>query len=160
GLGKAGAEPAKRLLPGHLGNAREGVGNRLALLVRTQRVEPHAVGPVVAEDLPAELDRGPDDLRMVVADVAVQGRAGADAVLAEHIHPPPDADPVAVITLRPRPHRGRIPGGRARERGNAAGERKELDVGDDPECQARATRPLELWAVPDRGVRKRAIVTR
>jgi len=35
----------------------------------------------MAEDLPAELDRGANDLRVVVADVAVQGRAGADAVL-------------------------------------------------------------------------------
>ena len=45
-----------------------------------------------------------DDLRMVIAELAVQRGAGADAVTAQHLHDPPDADPVAVIAHRPVAH--------------------------------------------------------
>src|SRR6516162_3905042 len=136
------------------------MGDRLAFFLRAQSVEPYAVGPVVAEDLPAELDRRPDDLRVVVADVAVQCRAGADAVLAQHIHQPPDADPIAIVALRPGAYRRRIARRGAGLTGDAAGERKELDIGDDPEREPGAAGPFELGTVFDRDVGERAVVAR
>src|SRR6267378_3445839 len=160
GLGEAGAEPAGGFLAGHLGDAGKGVGDRLALFVGAEGVEPNAVGPVVAEDLPTELDCGADDLRVVVADVAVQCRAGADAVLAQHIHQPPNADPVAVVALRPGPYRGCVAGRRAGLAGDAAGERKELDIGDDPDRDQSAVGPFELWPLVDRDIGKRTVIAR
>jgi hypothetical protein len=41
---------------------------------------------------------------MVIAELAVQRGAGADAVTAQHLHDPPDADPVAVSRHRPVAH--------------------------------------------------------
>ncbi len=160
GLGEAGAEPAERLPAGRLGDAREGARDRLLLLVGTERVEPDAVGLVVAEDLPAELDGGADDLRVMVADVAVQGRAGADAVPAQDLHQPPDADPVAVVALRPGAHRGRISDRAAGLAGDAAAQREEFDVGDDPDRDPRPARPFELWPLVDRHIGKGSIVAR
>src|SRR5262249_21758040 len=154
------AEPTDRLFAGHLGDAGERVGDRLAFFLWAQCVEPHAVSPVVAEDLPAELDRGAHDLRVLVADVAVQCRAGPNAVLAQHIHRPPDAAPVAVVGWRPGAHRGRIAGWRPGLAGDTAGERKELDIGDDPDRQPGATRPFELGAVLDRNIGERAVIAR
>jgi len=78
----------------------------------------------VAEDLPAELDRRLDDLRMMIADVAVESRAGADAALAHDVHDAPDADPVAVIALRPSAHRGHRRLRRVGAAGNAEGQRE------------------------------------
>src|SRR5437016_4939370 len=94
GLGKPRAEPADRLLAAERGDLGERPGDRLAFLCRLHLIEPARIGLVVAEDLPAELDRGLHDLRMVVADVAVEVGAGADAALLQHLHDPPDADPV------------------------------------------------------------------
>src|SRR5262252_208366 len=159
-LGETGAEPTDRLLAGHLGDARESVRNRLSLLAGSELVEPYAVGAVVAKDLPAELHRRPHNLWVMVADVAVEGRAGADAVLAEHIHQPPDADAIAVVALRPGAHRGRVADGRAGIRGDAAAEWEEFDIGDNPECDPGAAGPFELWPILDRNIRKRAVVAR
>src|SRR5439155_18249031 len=106
-------------------------GDRGALLLRLHLVEPQGIGFVVAEDLPAQLDRGFDDLRVMVADVAVEGRAGADAAPAQDIHDAPDADPVTVIALRPGAHRGHSRAAVIGARGDAAGQREELDIRND-----------------------------
>src|SRR5271170_6342569 len=44
--------------------------------------------------------------------------------------------------------------------GNTLGQRKELDIGDDPHRQPSSARPFEFGPVVDRRVRKRAIVAR
>src|SRR6516162_3590198 len=160
GLGEPGAEPAGRFLAGHLGDAGERVGDRLPFFLGAQGVEPHAVGTVVAEDLPAELDRSADDLRVMVADVAVQRRASADAVLAQHIHQPPDADPVAIIALRPGAHRGWVAQLRARLTGDGAAQWKEFNIGDDPDREPGAAGPFELGTLVDRNIGKRAVIAR
>src|SRR5204862_7539212 len=95
-----------------------------------------------------------------VTDIAVQGRAGADAVFAQHIHQPPNADPVAVIALRPGAHRGCVAGWRPGLPGDAAGERKELDIGNHPDREASAAGPFELWPLVNRDIGKRTVVAR
>ena len=132
----------------------------LALLVAAQLVEPYAVCLIMPEDLPAELDCRPDDLRVVVANIAVEGRAAPDAVFAQHIHQPPNADPVAIVALGPGTHRWRIAWRRPGVAGDAAGERKEFDIGDDPDRDEGAAGPLEFWPAVDRGIRKRAVIAR
>src|SRR5690348_5117574 len=52
-LGKTGAEPADRLLPGKRADLGQHAMNRRALFSRLHLVEPARVGLVVAEDLPA-----------------------------------------------------------------------------------------------------------
>ena len=159
-FGEARAEPAPRLLAGQCRDLGQRAGNRLPLLLRLHLIEPQGIGLVVAEDLPAQFDRGFDDLRVVIADVAVQGRAGADPVFLQHIHDPPDADAVAVIALRPGAHRGNRRLARIGASRDAAGQREEFDVGDDPDREAGAVGPIELWPVVDRGIGERAVIAR
>ena len=158
GLGEPAAEPARRLFAGHLGDARQGAVDCFALLYRAQRIEPHAVGLVVAEDFPAKLDRGANNLGMMVTNVAIQRRAGADAMLAEQIHESPDANAVAVIALRPSADRWRVAGRRSGIRWDPAGQRKELDIGNDPDGEPGIVWPGQLWPVLDRNIGKRSII--
>ena len=62
-------------------------------------------------ELPAEFDRVLDDLRVVIADIAVDRRGGAYAMLGQHIHDAENTDAVAVIALTPGAHRRRVAGG-------------------------------------------------
>src|SRR5437016_6189459 len=94
----------------------------------------------------------------MVADVAVEGRAGADAVLAQHIHDAPDADPVAVVALRPGAHRGYRRAAVIGARGDAAGQREEFDIGNDPDGEPGAVGPFEPRPVVDRDIGERAVI--
>src|SRR6266849_6163066 len=161
GLGEPRPEPADRLLAAQRGDLGEGPGDRLAFFLRLHLIEPARIGLVMAEDLPAELDRGLHDLRVMVANVAVEVRAGADAALLQHLHNPPDADPVAVVALRPGAHRGGwLRTSVVRAAGDADAQRKELDIGDDPDRKPGAARPFELWPLVDGDIAERAIIAR
>src|SRR4029077_1041430 len=61
-------------------------------------------GWVGADQLPAEPAGFLDDLGVMVSHLAVQRRAGADAIPRQHFHYPPDADAVAIVAHRPVPH--------------------------------------------------------
>ena len=52
----------------------------VALLRRVHLGQPQRVGLVVADQLPAEPEGFLDDLRVMIADLAVERGAGADAV--------------------------------------------------------------------------------
>src|SRR2546421_7162969 len=67
---------------------------------------PSQVSLVMADPFPAEFAALLDDFRVMVAHLAVQRGAGADAVATQYLHQPPDADAVAVITHRPVAHVG------------------------------------------------------
>ena len=98
------AKPADRPFPARLLQAIERIVNELALLFGGDRVQALAIGLVVADELPAKLDRLRDDLRMKFANVAVDGRRCTNAVLRQHIHDAPDADAIAVVALGPGAH--------------------------------------------------------
>src|SRR5438477_2365018 len=84
-------------------NAVDRRPHRIAFLRTVHFGKPQRVGLVVADQLPPEPARLLDDLRMVIANFAVKRGAGADAVAGQHLHDPPDADPVAVIPHGPVP---------------------------------------------------------
>src|SRR5262245_40654127 len=95
------------------------------------------VAVVVAHKLPVELDRVLYDLGIIVAHLAVEGNSAAHAVPGEHLHDAKDADAVAIVTRGPVDDIRRF----ARSARYRLIQRKGLDVGDDPEGDARAIRP-------------------
>src|SRR5215510_4809778 len=118
----------------------------------------------MADQLPAEPTGLLDDLRMMIADLAVQRGAGADAIAGQNLHDPPDADPVAVIPNRPVAD-VRDLGVFARHplvevAGHHVVEPKELDVRIDPKRHPGIAGPGQLRAAGDRQIGKRAIASR
>ena len=160
GLLQARAEPAGDLAPGGGGDALEGRAHHLALAALGELVQAAHVRLVVSHELPAELLRFVDDLRVRVAQLAVQRHGAAHAVARHHLHQAPDADAVAVVARRPGQDIGDQAARAARAVGHALIQRKELDVRDDPHREARAVRPDELRPPRDRRVGKRTVAAR
>jgi len=55
----------------------------------------------MAHPFPTALLAFGDELRMLSANLAVEGDGGADAMAIEHLHQAEHADPIAVIARRP-----------------------------------------------------------
>src|ERR1700733_6801210 len=116
------------------------------------------------DPFPAEPGAVLDDLRMMVADLAVQCGTGAYAIARQNLHDPPHADPVAVVAHRPVAY--------IRDLGVLSRhplidvarhhivEPEELDIGVDPQCDPRAVWPGQLGAVCDRDIAERPITAR
>ena len=104
GLGQAGAEPADRALARRSLDAVDRCPDSVALLLRIHFGQPQRVGLVMADQLPAEPQGLLDDLRVMIADLAVERGAGADAVSRQDFHDPPDADSIAIVAHRPVAH--------------------------------------------------------
>ena len=96
------------------------------------------------------------DLGIVVAHLAVEGDGPAHAVPCEHFHDPKDADAVAIVARCPVDDVGRL----ARPARHRLIQRKGLDVGDDPEGDARAVWPGDPWPAIDRNVGERSVALR
>src|SRR5262245_24869954 len=114
------------------------------------------VALVVAHKLPVELGRVLYDLGIVVAHLTVEGNSSAYAVPCEHLHDAKDADAVAIITWGPVDDVRR----QARSARYRLVQRKGLDVGDDPEGDARAIRPSNPGSAVDRHVGERPVALR
>src|SRR4051794_40732901 len=98
---------------------------------------------------------------MMVAHLAVERLAGANAIAAQHLYDALDADSVAVILHRPVAH-VRNAGVLARYpfveiAGHHVVEPEELDVRIDPQRDPGAARPGKLRAASDRDVGKRPV---
>src|SRR5262249_48330607 len=118
----------------------------------------------MADQLPTEPAGLLDDLRVMVANLAVERGAGADTVAGQNLHDPPDADPVAVIPHGPVAH-VRDPGVLARDplvevAGHHIVESEELDIRIDPQRHPGVARPGQLGAAGDRHIHERTVTPR
>src|SRR5262245_25326012 len=130
-------------------------------LFQGQAGETGLVDLVVPHEFPAQLDRVLDDFGMVVADRAVDGRRGTDAVVFEDLHNAEYPDAVPVVALSPSAHRGCfargfLPG-MARQR---LVQREKLDIWNHPQRELGAVGPTESWPAVDGNVRKRTVILR
>src|SRR6478735_3565290 len=91
GLRQTGAEPADRARAGSRLYAIDRRPYRRALPGRVHLGQAQRIGLIVADPFPAELAALLDDFRVMVAHLAVQRGASADAVAAQYLHQPPDA---------------------------------------------------------------------
>ena len=157
GLLQAGAQPADRPGPGGGLDGGKGARDDAGFLARRRLVEPARIALVVAHPLPAAPVALLDDGGMPGAQLAVERDRGADPVAVEHLHQPEYPDPVAIVAHRPSRHVRHRRTAAARRRRHLLGERKELDVGNDPERDPRAMRPGEHRPPDDRGIRERAV---
>src|SRR5207237_9919059 len=138
GLLQARAEPAGDLAPGGGGDALEGRAHHLALAALGELVQAAHVRLVVSHELPAELLRFVDDLRVRVAHLAVQRHRAAHAVARHHLHQAPDADAVAVVARRPGENVGDQDARAAGDVGHALIKRADIDVWNLTQSYARA----------------------
>src|SRR5262245_65877870 len=98
---------------------------------------------------------------MVVADRAVDGRRGADAVLFQDLHDAEYSDAVPVVALSPSAHRGCfargfLPG----MAGQRLAQREKLDIWNHPQRELGPVGPAEAWPAVDGNVRKRTVILR
>jgi hypothetical protein len=73
--------------------------HRLALLRGIHFGQPQRIGPIMADQLPAKPAGFLDDLRVMVADLAVQA-----PMPCQNLHQAPDADAVAIVAHCPVAH--------------------------------------------------------
>src|SRR5207237_3629007 len=102
--------------------------------------------------------------RVMVAHLALQRGAGADAVAAQYLHQPPDADAIAVITHCPVAHVGDL-GLVARHAvvevaRHHVVEAEELDIRVHPTRHPSAARPGQRRAAVDGDISKRTVAAR
>src|SRR5262249_42798084 len=100
-----------------------------------------------------------DDARVLGAQLAVERDGAARAMARHHLHQPEDADAIAVVARRPDGNVWRLAAAAGR-RGDLLVEREELDVGDDPDRDPRAVRPLAFGPVDHGGIGKRTVAAR
>src|SRR5262249_53767524 len=114
------------------------------------------VALVVSHPFPATLLAFLDDFRMVDADIAIERDGRAHAVAVENLHQPEHADAVAVVAHGPDRDVRNL------TRTEAAGarlQREKLDIGNDPQGDARIARPFERRPSDDGRVREGAVGT-
>ena len=104
----------------------------------------------MAHPFPAEFVAGLDDLRIVLADLGIEGNGALDAVLLEYLHHPPDPHPDAEVAPRVVQHVGLHVHGHRRDRGCRLVEMEMLDVGDHPDRNPLAIWKTQRLAVDDR----------
>ncbi len=80
------------------------------------------------------------DARIEAADLGVERHRAADAVLGQHLHDPPHADPIAVVAARMVADVRRL---------IADLDMEVLDIGDHPHRNPRAVRPDYARPVDD-----------
>src|SRR6516164_10713870 len=116
------------------------------------------------DQLPAEPAGFLNNLRVMVANLAIERGAGAYAMAGQNFHDPPDANAVAIVAHRPVAH-VRDVGAVTRyplvliSRHHVV-QSKEFDVGIDPQRDPRVVRPSQLRAASDRDIGERTITTR
>ncbi len=144
GLGQARSEPAPHGLP-ILRNDRAG-GRNLGILLGFGHPGQHdRIGQAVPHELPLQPNALFHDTRIEFSNLAVERDSSAHAMLAQHLHHAPDADAIAVVA----------PGVIADVRRTGSEfEMEVLDVGDDPDCDTRAIRPLKWRMIDERTVWK------
>ena len=118
----------------------------------------------MADPFPAEPAALLDHFRVMVAHLAVKRSAGADAITGQHLHQPPDADAVSVITHRPVAHVGDLGlfawDAIIEVARHDVVEAEELDIRVDPKRDASAIRPGQREAAVDRDIGEGTVATR
>src|SRR4051794_23379430 len=82
--------------------------DRILFTFRRKLIETNRVRLAVAHELPTQLHRPVDYLRMVIADVAVQRDRAAYSITRQHVEEAPDADAIAIVAQRPTSHVGNL----------------------------------------------------
>src|SRR5262249_49126809 len=150
------AQPADGTRTAHSRDGVERVADDRGLLVGWHFVEAARVALVVSHPFPVTLLAFLDDSRMVDTDVAVERDGRAHAVTVENLHQPKHADAVAVVAHGPdRDVRNLARTEAARTRF----QREKLDIGNDPQGDARIARPFERRPSDEGRVREGAVGT-
>ncbi len=139
--GEGRGQPAGHILPGAILDGADAVLDQRALLRLVHAVGVAGVVDPVAEELPAALAAGFDDLWMVVAHRDVERDGAAHAGRVHRVHHAPPASAIAVVALRVGEHIGRRPGPGGALRVGRRAQLVELDIGRDPERHPRAAGP-------------------
>ncbi len=136
---QAWAKPAARPGAGDAFDRVEGRPDHRALFLRWNFVQPAGVRLIVTHPLPAALVAFLDDLGMLKANITVKCHAGAQLVAIENLHNAEYAHAVAIVPHGPSGNVGNLAGA---DPTRPRFERKELDIGDDPERDPGSIRPL------------------
>ena len=152
GVGEGRREPPGEALARVAEHCRDHVLDDRSLLRLVHPEEVARVVDPVGEELPSCRAARLDDLGMMLAERDVQRDAAPDAVRAQDVQYPPDADAVAVVAIRVGRDVGLSPGPRAPGRIVRGEELVELDVRRHPDGDARVTGPGKPRPIDDRRV--------
>ena len=121
--------------------------NRARLVVLPHSAQQLGIGAAMAEHVVAAGFDLFHDLRVVVADAAVQKDGGGQLELVEDLEQPPVADPVAVVA--PGEVARGLLGAADRIHPQPGAEREMLDVERDVEGEPLASRPVVVFPLDD-----------